>query len=79
MPPHSSHPLQPLDVGYFSPLKKAYGCQAKNLTRNHINHIRKTEILPVFIATFKGTNTSSDVQGGFQGAGIGAFDPEDWV
>jgi hypothetical protein len=25
MPPHSSHLLQPLDVGCFAPLKKAYG------------------------------------------------------
>jgi hypothetical protein len=25
MPPHSSHLLQPLDVGCFGPLKKAYG------------------------------------------------------
>lgn len=25
MPPHSSHLLQPLDVGCFSPLKRAYG------------------------------------------------------
>src|SRR4030081_427431 len=25
MPPHSSHLLQPLDVGCFAPLKRAYG------------------------------------------------------
>ena len=25
MPPHSSHLLQPLDVGVFGPLKRAYG------------------------------------------------------
>jgi hypothetical protein len=31
MPRHSSHILQPLDVGYFSPMKTAYGRQAKNL------------------------------------------------
>jgi hypothetical protein len=31
MPPHLSHLLQPLDVGCFAPLKKAYGRQAENL------------------------------------------------
>jgi hypothetical protein len=25
MPPHTSHLLQPLDVGVFGPLKRAYG------------------------------------------------------
>jgi hypothetical protein len=33
MPPHSSHLLQPLDVGCFSPLKRAYGRQAKEMMR----------------------------------------------
>jgi hypothetical protein len=31
MPPHSSHLLQPLDVGCFAPLKKAYGTQIGEL------------------------------------------------
>ena len=31
MPPHSSHLLQPLDVGCFGPLKKAYGRQIEDL------------------------------------------------
>ena len=33
MPPHSSHLLQPLDVGCFSPLKKAYSRQIEELMR----------------------------------------------
>jgi len=37
MPPYLSHLLQPLNVGCFSPLKKAYGRQAENLMRNKIN------------------------------------------
>jgi hypothetical protein len=76
MPSHSSHLLQPLDVGCFAPLKKAYGRQAEVLMRNHINHITKTEFLPCFIAAFKASFSKSNIQGGFQGAGLVPFDPE---
>ena len=30
LPPHSTHLLQPLDVGLFSPLQKYYGKQVDN-------------------------------------------------
>jgi hypothetical protein len=33
MPPHSSHLLQPLDVGCFGPLKKVYGREIEPLIR----------------------------------------------
>ncbi|KAH3926875.1 hypothetical protein HBI56_102620 [Parastagonospora nodorum] len=62
MPSHSSHLLQPLDVGCFGPLKKAYGGEVNELMRNRINHITKQEFL--------------NIQGGFQGAGLVPFDPE---
>ncbi|KAF7579474.1 hypothetical protein PtrM4_037140 [Pyrenophora tritici-repentis] len=61
MPPHSSHLLQPLDVGCFSPLKKAYGRQAENLMRNKINHITKLKFLPCFIGAFKDAITKSNI------------------
>jgi hypothetical protein len=76
MPAHSSHLLQPLNVGCFAPLKKAYGRQAEKLIRNRINHITKTEFLPCFIAAFKASFTPSNIQGGFRGAGLVPFDPE---
>jgi hypothetical protein len=76
MPAHSSHLLQPLDVGCFAPLKKAYGRQAENLMRNRINHITKLEFLPCFKAAYNAVFTSSNIQGGFRGAGLVPFDPE---
>src|SRR6478752_4268599 len=39
MPPHSSHLLQPLDVGCFGPLKTAYGREIEHLIRCFITHI----------------------------------------
>jgi hypothetical protein len=76
VPPHSSHLLQPLDVGCFSPLKKAYRRQAENLMRNRIDYITKLEFLPCFIDAFKDAITKSNIQGAFRGAGLVPLDAE---
>ena len=76
LPPHSSHLTQPLDVACFAALKKAYGRQAEILMRNQINHITKTEFLPCFIRAYNAAITSSNIQGGFRGAGLVPFDPQ---
>src|SRR5690606_20456900 len=41
MPPHSSHRLQPLDVGCFSVLKRAYGDLVKAKIAVGVHHIDK--------------------------------------
>ncbi|KAF4417492.1 hypothetical protein FACUT_12155 [Fusarium acutatum] len=76
MPPHSSHLLQPLDVGCFGLLKKAYGREIEQLIRRSITHISKTEFFPAFYAAFQLTMTESNIKGGFRGAGLAPFDPE---
>jgi hypothetical protein len=76
LPPHSSHITQPLNVGCFAALKKAYRRQAKILMRNQVNHITKTEFLPCFIRAYNAAITPSNLQGGFQGAGLVPFNPE---
>jgi hypothetical protein len=76
MPSHSSHLLQPLDVGCFAPLKKAYGNQVENLIRNHINHVTKLELLPAFKAAFENAITKENICGGFRGAGLIPYAPE---
>ncbi|KAJ4018269.1 hypothetical protein NW758_15332 [Fusarium oxysporum] len=76
MPPHSSHLLQPLDVGCFGPLKKAYGREIEQLIRRSITHISKTEFFPAFYAAFQLTMTEANIKGGFRGAGLVPFDPE---
>jgi hypothetical protein len=48
MPPHLSHLLQPLNVGCFLPLKRAYSRENEALIRHHINYITKLEFLPAF-------------------------------
>jgi hypothetical protein len=76
MPPHSSHLLQPLDVGCFGPLKKAYSREIEHLIKCSITHISKTEFLPAFHAAFQATMTESNIKGGFRGAGLVPLDAE---
>jgi hypothetical protein len=45
MPSHSSHLLQPLDVGCFVVLKRAYGRFVSDLGRTSYNHIDKHDFL----------------------------------
>jgi hypothetical protein len=76
MPPHSSHLLQPLDIGCFGLLKKAYGREIEHLIRCSVTHISKTEFFPAFYAAFQLTMTEANIKGGFRGAGLVPFDPE---
>ncbi|KAF7572758.1 hypothetical protein PtrM4_076630 [Pyrenophora tritici-repentis] len=76
MLPHSSHLLQPLDVGCFSPLKRAYSREVESLMRNHINHITKLEFLPAFKIAFNRAFTPANICSAFRGAGLVPLQPE---
>ena len=76
MPPHSSYLVQPLDVGCFGPLKKAYGYQIEELIRMYITHITKLEFLCAFKEAFFTSFTDKNIQGAFAGAGLIPYDPE---
>jgi hypothetical protein len=79
MPPHSSHILQPLDVGCFGPLKTAYGRQIEDMMRVHITHITKLDFFPAFYAAFQAAMTEKNIQGGFRGTGLVPFDPQNVI
>ena len=74
--PHSSHLLQPLDVGCFNPLKTAYGKEIENFVKSYITHITKTEFLITFQAAHNAAITKKNIQGGFKGSGLFPFNPE---
>jgi hypothetical protein len=76
MPPHSSHLLQPLDVGCFAPLKRAYSREVEDLIRHHINYITKLEFLPAFKIAFTRAFTTANICSAFQGAGLIPFQPD---
>jgi hypothetical protein len=76
MPPHSSHLLQPLDVGCFSPLKRAYSREVESLIRDRINHVTKLEFLPAIKAAFDRSFTSNNICSAFRGVGLVPLQPE---
>ncbi|KAF1922813.1 DDE-domain-containing protein, partial [Didymella exigua CBS 183.55] len=76
MPPHSSYLLQPLDVGCFSLLKRAYSHEVESLICHHINHITKLEFLPAFKAAFNQSFTSANICSAFRGAGLVPLQPD---
>ena len=76
MPAHSSHILQPLDVGCFSPLKTAYGHQVEGLMRLGVNHISKEEFLAAYLTTHQASFTTKNIQAGFAATGLVPYEPE---
>ena len=76
LPAHSSHLTQPLDIGFFSPLKCAYGKEINAFIRAHINHISKVEFLIVFKAAYLASIIPSNARAGFRGAGLIPFEPQ---
>lgn len=78
MPAHSSHLLQPLDVGCFAPLKKAYGRFISDLARRGYNHIDKYDFLMDYqharLEAFQSANPT--IQNSFAASGLVPLDAE---
>ena len=70
MPAHSSHLLQPLDVGCFSPLKSAYRRLVANGARVGINHVDKSEFLSIYTRARTETLSASNIRSGFRATGL---------
>lgn len=76
LPPHSSHLTQPLDVGIFSPLKRAYGAEINTLIQASITHISKVEFLSAYHAAYNKVMSKENIAGAFRGAGLIPYEPE---
>ena len=75
MPAHASHILQPLDVGCFAPLKRAYKKEVNILANSHINHIDKLAFLSAFQAVYQQVFSPTNIQSGFRATGLVPLDP----
>ena len=75
LPAHSSHLTQPLNVGCFNVLKRAYSKELELFIQASIDHITKVEFLIAFHTAYNNSITQSNVLGGFQGAGLVPFNP----
>jgi len=76
MPSHSSHILQPLDVGCFSPLKNAYSQLVQKLARNGIFHIDKSDFLDMYYQARTAIFNEKNITSAFRAIGLVPFNPE---
>jgi hypothetical protein len=70
LPPHSSHLLQPLDVGVFSPLKRVLSKQVSRLVCTRITRIQKVEWIECLIEARDQSITTDNILSGWRGAGL---------
>lgn len=70
MPPHSSHLLQPLDVGCFSIIKQEYGQLVQSMMVDGIHHIDKLDFLSNYPFARTKAYTQSTIQNAFAGASL---------
>jgi hypothetical protein len=70
MPPYTSHLLQPLNVGCFSPLKVAYGHQVSELARQRIFHIDKQDFLQIYPGIREIVFLEKHIQAGFRATSL---------
>src|SRR5450432_1634515 len=76
MLPHSSHLLQPLDVGCFVVLKRLYGRQIEGLMRNGVNYINKQDFLEAYYNARKEIMNQANISSSFAAARVFPYDPE---
>ena len=75
LPPHSSHLLQPLDVGIFGPLKKAISVESDKLFRRGVARINKLRWLEGFATARAGAVRPDNIHGAWRGTGLLPFNP----
>ena len=74
MPLHTSYLLQPLDIGIFGPLKRAYGEMVEEMMAAGNNHINKEDFLCLYPPICEKVFTQENIYGGFLGAGLKPLD-----
>jgi len=76
MPSHSSHLLQPLDVGCFAVLKRLYGQEVQSLIRNGVSYIDKPDFLEAYYIARKATMSLPNIASSFAATGVVPYDPD---
>ena len=75
MPPHTSHRLQPLDIGIFGPLKRNLIKHLEYRLRYDSRRLQRVEWIEAFIKARRDSFRLSSIESSFQSAGIYPFDP----
>ena len=77
LPPHSTHRLQPLDVGIFAPLAHAYGKGIDRLIQSSdgFSRMTKRRFWPIFRDAWDEAFTLANVRSAFASPGIFPYNP----
>jgi DDE superfamily endonuclease len=72
LPPHTTHRLQPLDVGLFSPLSQAYSARLNAYTHGGLGWVTMTKRMfwPLFRDAWQASFTEKNVKKAFEKTGI---------
>lgn len=76
-PPHTTHLYQPLDVGVFGPMKKAFSEECTKLMRkNKKKYLNRYDFCKVLKPAWEKSVTTANILGGFRGSGVWPTNPE---
>ena len=77
-PPHSTHSLQPLDVGIFGPLSTAYSNELESFLHacQGLSHITKRDFFRLFWPSWGRALLSENINSAWKSVGILPWDPE---
>ena len=76
LPFHTSHKLQPRDVGVFGPLKTAYRDEVERLYRGGFDTVGKEHFTSLYEPARNRALTKGNIRAGWAAAGLFPFDPE---
>lgn len=77
LPPHSSHVIQPLDKGFYGPLKAAYAVEAEKWLVQHPGEvIRLSDVARIFKEAYTATARVKIAEKAFEVTGIEPFNPD---
>ena len=77
-PPHSTHTLQPLDVGLFGPLAAADSGQITEFLHDSqgLSRLTKRDFFRLFWKSYEKAFTPSNIQSAFEATGLHPFNPD---
>lgn len=76
LPSHTSHKLQPCDVGPFAPLKSAYREQVERLNQGGVDIVSKEYFTYLYSPARDRALTQRNIRAGWSATGLFPFNPE---
>lgn len=76
LPSHTSHKLQPCDVGPFAPLKAAYRDQVERLNRGGVDIVGKEHFTYLYSPARDRAMTQRNIRAGWSATGLFPFNPD---